>query len=55
MSVAAVQENLHSSGRAYMIELGPHLKKLCTSSGGIHDRGKPPRNHRGGGKAIPMA
>lgn len=31
MSVAAVQEHLHSSGRADMIEIGPYLEKLCSS------------------------
>lgn len=31
MSVAAVQEHLHSSGRADMIEIGPYLRKLCAS------------------------
>ena len=31
MSVAAVQEHLHSSGRADMIEIGPYLEKLCAS------------------------
>ena len=31
MSVAAVQEHLHSSGRADTIEIGPYLKKLCAS------------------------
>src|SRR5271167_2342060 len=31
MSVAAVQEHLHSSGRADMIEVGPYLDKLCLS------------------------
>ena len=31
MSVAAVQEHLHSSGRADMIEVGPYLEKLCAS------------------------
>jgi two-component sensor histidine kinase len=31
MSVAAVQEHLHSSGRADMIEIGPYIEKLCGS------------------------
>jgi chemotaxis protein methyltransferase CheR len=31
MSVAAVQEHLHSSGRADMIEIAPYLTKLCAS------------------------
>jgi chemotaxis protein methyltransferase CheR len=31
MSVAAVQEHLHSAGRADMIEVGPYLDKLCDS------------------------
>lgn len=31
MSVAAVQEHLHSSGRADMIEMEPYLTKLCKS------------------------
>lgn len=31
MSVAAVQQHLHSSGRADMIEIGPYLSKLSTS------------------------
>jgi chemotaxis protein methyltransferase CheR len=31
MSVAAVQEHLHSSGRTDMIEIGPYLDKLCVS------------------------
>jgi two-component sensor histidine kinase len=31
MSVAAVQEHLHSSGRADVIEIGPYLDKLCVS------------------------
>ena len=31
MSVAAVQEHLHSSGRADLIEIGPYLEKLCAS------------------------
>jgi len=31
MSVAAVQEHLHSSGRADMIEIAPYLEKLCAS------------------------
>src|SRR5580698_2382687 len=31
MSVAAVQEHLHSSGRTDMIEIGPYLEKLCVS------------------------
>jgi two-component sensor histidine kinase len=31
MSVAAVQEHLHSSGRADMIEIAPYLKKLSVS------------------------
>src|SRR5580658_5832249 len=31
MSVAAVQEHLHSSGRADMIEIRPYLQKLCAS------------------------
>jgi chemotaxis protein methyltransferase CheR len=31
MSVAAVQEHLHSSGRADVIEIGPYLDKLCIS------------------------
>ena len=31
LSVAAVQEHLHSSGRADTIEIGPYLKKLCAS------------------------
>lgn len=31
MSVAAVQEHLHSSGRADTIEIGPYLQKLCAS------------------------
>ena len=33
MSVAAVQEHLHSSGRADLIEIEPYLKKLCGSLG----------------------
>ena len=31
MSVAAVQEHLHSSGRADLIEIAPYLSKLCAS------------------------
>jgi chemotaxis protein methyltransferase CheR len=31
MSVAAVQEHLHSSGRADVIEIAPYLEKLCKS------------------------
>ena len=31
MSVAAVQQHLHSSGRADMIEIAPYLTKLCAS------------------------
>ena len=31
LSVAAVQEHLHSSGRADMIEIEPYLRKLCAS------------------------
>jgi two-component sensor histidine kinase len=31
MSMAAVQEHLHSSGRADMIEIEPYLEKLCAS------------------------
>ena len=31
MSVAAVQEHLHSSGRADVIEIAPYLTKLCKS------------------------
>ena len=31
MSVAAVQEHLHSSGRADMIQIAPYLTKLCKS------------------------
>jgi len=31
MSVAAVQQHLHSSGRAEMIEIGPYLSKLTAS------------------------
>ena len=31
MSVAAVQQHLHISGRADVIELGPYLTKLCES------------------------
>jgi chemotaxis protein methyltransferase CheR len=31
MSVAAVQEHLHSSGRTDLIEIGPYLVKLCGS------------------------
>ena len=31
MSVAAVQQHLHSSGRADMIEIGPYLSKLSAS------------------------
>jgi chemotaxis protein methyltransferase CheR len=31
MSVAAVQEHLHSSGRADVIEIAPYLAKLCKS------------------------
>ena len=31
MSVAAVQEHLHSSGRADVIQLAPYLEKLCKS------------------------
>jgi two-component sensor histidine kinase len=33
MSVAAVQEHLHSSGRADLIEIAPYLTKLCGSLG----------------------
>jgi chemotaxis protein methyltransferase CheR len=31
MSVAAVQEHLHSSGRADVIQISPYLEKLCKS------------------------
>ena len=31
MSVAAVQQHLHSSGRADLIEMAPYLSKLCDS------------------------
>ncbi len=31
MSVATVQEHLHSTGRADAIEIGPYLEKLCAS------------------------
>ena len=31
MSVAAVQQHLHSSGRADVIEIAPYLAKLCSS------------------------
>ena len=31
MSVAAVQQHLHSSGRADIIDIAPYLQKLCTS------------------------
>jgi two-component sensor histidine kinase len=34
MSVAAVQQHLHSSGRADVIEVGPYLTKLCESLSG---------------------
>jgi len=33
LSVAAVQEHLHSSGRADLIEIAPYLTKLCASLG----------------------
>ena len=33
MSVAAVQQHLHSSGRADMIEIVPYMAKLCASLG----------------------
>ncbi len=42
MSVAAVQEHLHSSGRADMIEVGPYLDKLCVSlAGSMIGEGRP--------------
>ena len=31
LSVAAVQQHLHSAGRTEMIEIGPYLSKLCAS------------------------
>ena len=34
MSVAAVQQHLHGSGRADLIEIGPYLTKLCESLAG---------------------
>jgi chemotaxis protein methyltransferase CheR len=34
MSVAAVQQHLHSSGRADLIEIAPYLSKLCVSLSG---------------------
>ena len=42
MSVAAVQQHLHSSGRSDVIEIAPYLSKLSDFAGGIHDRRKPP-------------
>ena len=33
MSVAAVQQHLHSAGTTDMIEIGPYLEKLCASLG----------------------
>ena len=33
MSVAAVQQHLHSSGRGDLIEIAPYLSKLCNSLG----------------------
>jgi len=33
MSVAAVQQHLHSSGRADVIDVAPYLEKLCKSLG----------------------
>jgi chemotaxis protein methyltransferase CheR len=33
MSVAAVQQHLHSSGRSDSVEIAPYLSKLCASLG----------------------
>ena len=38
MSVAAVQEHLHISATADVIEIGPYLTKLCEKSGSFDDR-----------------
>ena len=46
MSVAAVQQHLHASGRTDMVEIAPYLREAVRLAGAIHDRRKQPRHHR---------